>query len=231
MISVRDIALMIDYSLLRPNLTQTDFEERLAIAKEYGVTSVCVPPCELSFASGYLSDASVKVGTVIGFPHGSNTTFTKLSELTSAMADGAQELAVVLNIGRLLSGDYCYVRDELGVLVSMARTEQALVKVVFETCYLTKELIKKACELSEDVGADFVETSTGFSSGGATVEDVVLMRSCCSSKIQVKASGSICTLDAVLAFRKAGCSRFGTTAAKAILDECNKRVAEKTLQV
>lgn len=229
MITTRDIALMIDHSLLRPNLTQTDIEEGLAIAKEYEVASVCVHPCDVEFAAQYIARSPVKVGTVVGFPHGAHTTYTKLAELTSAMRDGAKELDVVLNIGRLLSGDYCYVRDELGVLVSMARTEKALVKVIFENCYLTKELIKRACEISEEAGADFVETSTGFSSGGATLEDVVLMRSCCSSKMQIKASGGICTLDAVLAFRTAGCSRFGTTATKAILEECKKREVEGKL--
>lgn len=229
MITTRDIALMIDHSLLRPNLTQTDIEEGLAIAKEYEVASVCVHPCDVEFAAQYLADSPVKVGTVIGFPHGAHTTYTKLAELTSAMRDGAEELDVVLNIGRLLSGDYSYVRDELGVLVSMARTENALVKVIFENCYLNAELIKKACEISEEAGADFVKTSTGFGTGGATIEDLVLMRNSCSPKVQIKAAGGVRTLDAALEVRRAGCTRFGATATKAILDECKKREAEGTL--
>ena len=229
MIRTRDIAQMIDHSLLRPNLTLEQIREGLEIAKEYQTVSVCVHPCDVKLACEMLKSTNVRVTTVIGFPHGAHTTDTKLFEAKEALSDGAVELDMVLNIGRLLSGEYDYVKHEIAEIVAVAHKKGALIKVILENCYLNDDLIVRACQLSEEAGADFVKTSTGFGTSGATLHDLALMRKTCSAKVQVKAAGGVRTLDAALDVRRVGTTRFGATATKAILDECKKREEAGTL--
>lgn len=210
-ITSRDIAKMIDHSLLRPELTREDIERECAIAKEYDVASVCCVPTDVALAKGLLRDTSVKVGAVVGFPHGYCTTRTKVFETEQAVADGAVEIDMVLHIGKLLSKDYAYVLDDIQAVVKAAHKGGAIVKVILENSYLTDELKITGCRLCEEAGADFVKTSTGFASGGATLDDLALMRKSVSSKVQVKAAGGVRDLDMVLKVREAGATRFGCT--------------------
>lgn len=230
MITTKDIALMIDHSLLRPNLTVEEVVQGLELAKEYQTVSVCVRPCDISLACEVLKGSGVKVTTVIGFPHGSNTTSTKMFEAIDALDAGAVELDMVLNIGKLLSRDFDYVQNEIRQIAEIAHDKKALLKVILENCYLTDELIEKGCKLSEEAQADFVKTSTGFGSGGATISDLILMRKSCTSKVQIKAAGGVRTLDAALEVRRVGVTRFGATATKEILEESKRREAEGRLR-
>ncbi|MCL2741020.1 MAG: deoxyribose-phosphate aldolase [Oscillospiraceae bacterium] len=223
-----EIAAMIDHSLLRPEMTLEDVRAGCALAKEYGTASVCVRPCDVSEAAAILKGSPVKVGTVIGFPHGANNVTVKVLECVEAMRDGAVELDVVMNYGKLLSGDAGYVRDEIRIIAECAHKGGAIVKVILENCFLTEDLIAEACGICEDAGADFVKTSTGFGSGGATLADLALMRRSCSGKVRIKAAGGVRTLDAALDVIKAGCSRFGATATKAIVEEARAREGDGT---
>jgi len=224
--SAKDIAKMIDHSLLNPAMTISDILNGCKTALEYDVATVCVKPSELKLAAAALSGGDVLPTTVIGFPHGSNKTSVKVFEAREAIADGARELDMVINIGRLLSGDYEYVECDVRAVVEAAHANGVIVKVILENCYLTDELKQIACGICERAGADFVKTSTGYGTGGATIEDLVLMRNACSQKVRVKAAGGVRTLEMALKVREAGASRFGATATKAILDEA--REAEKT---
>jgi deoxyribose-phosphate aldolase len=218
------LAKTIDHSLLRPELTEADVIAGCKLAHHYHVASVCVKPCHVRLACEQLADSDVKVGTVVGFPHGGHTTFVKVAEAKDAIANGAVELDMVLNIGELRSGNSDFVREDIQAVVEAAN-RRALVKVIFENAYLNDEQKKQACLIAEQAGADFVKTSTGFAPGGATLEDVRLMRSSVSPHIQVKAAGGVRTLDAALAMIDAGVTRMGATATAAILDEFARRQA------
>jgi len=222
-ITSRDIAKMIDHSLLRPELTREDIERECGIAKKYDVASVCCVPTDVKLAKKLLLGTSVKVGAVVGFPHGYCTTKTKVFEAEQAIADGAVEIDMVLHIGRLLSRDYNYVRDDIKAVVTAAHKGGAIVKVILENSYLSDEFKVAGCKLCEEAGADFVKTSTGFAKGGATLEDLALMRRSVSSKVQVKAAGGVRDLDMALKVREAGATRFGATRTAEILDACVKR--------
>ena len=217
--TARDIAKMIDHSLLNPVMTKEDIIEGCKIAKKYEVATVCVKPSELSLAVNELSGSGVLPTTVIGFPHGANKTSVKVYEALEAIADGAKEIDMVLNIGRLLSGDYNYVENDIKAVVGTAHAENVIVKVIFENCYLTDEQKRIACDICEKAGADFVKTSTGYGTGGATIEDITLMRQACSQRVRVKAAGGVRTLEKAIEVRAAGADRFGATATKAIMDE------------
>lgn len=219
----REIAKMIDHSLLKPELTTQQVIEGCRLAREYDVASVCVKPCDVKLAQGELAGSDVLVTTVIGFPHGAHTTETKVFEAKQAMEDGAVELDMVLNIGRLLSRDFDYVEGDIRAVVELAHAQGVKVKVILENCYLTDELKEIACKICEKVGADFVKTSTGYGTSGATIEDLELMRRVCSPNVEIKAAGGVRTLDAALAVRRAGATRFGATATKKILDEALAR--------
>jgi deoxyribose-phosphate aldolase len=221
-ITYEQLAKTIDHSLLRPELTEADVIAGCELADHYHVASVCVKPCHVRLACAQLAHSDVKVGTVVGFPHGGHTTFVKVAEARDAIANGAEELDMVLNIGELRSGNAEYVREDIQAVVQAAG-ERVPVKVIFENAYLTDEQKKSACRLAEEAGADFVKTSTGFAPGGATLEDVQLMRSNVSPHIQVKAAGGVRTLDAALAMIEAGVTRMGATATAAILDEFARR--------
>lgn len=222
-----EIAQMIDHSLLRPELTEEDVRKGCEIAKKYKVATVCCRPSEVVLVKQLLQGSDVKTTTVVGFPHGYNKTETKIFEAEQAIEDGAVELDMVINIGKLLDGDYDYVKNDIRAVVEVARSNNVAVKVIFENFYLTDEQKKVACRLSEEAGADFVKTSTGFAGGGATIEDLQLMRAEVSEKVHVKAAGGVRDLDMALKVREIGCTRFGATKTEAIMEECYKRSEQK----
>ena len=221
----RDIAKTIDHSLLRPELDDAFVEAGCRLAAEYHVASVCVRPADVRRARAILRDTDVAVGTVIGFPHGSHLTATKVFEARQALADGATELDMVIQIGALKSGRDEDVRSDVEAVVDVAHANGAIVKVIFENAYLTDDEKVRACRLSEAAGADFVKTSTGFAPGGATHDDLRLMRANTSPHVQVKAAGGVRTLDALLEVMALGVTRIGATATKAIIDDFRARKA------
>ncbi len=224
-ITYEQLAKTIDHSLLRPELTQADVIAGCAIAARYDVASVCVKPCHVRLAAEQLKGTGVKVGTVIGFPHGSNLTATKVAEAEQAMNDGAVELDMVLNIGELRGGNTSLVHADIQAVCAAAHARGAKVKVIFENAYLTDAEKVTACKLSEAAGADWVKTSTGFAPSGATLEDLRLMRANVGPQVQVKAAGGVRTLDAILAVIDAGCTRVGATATATILDDFKKKTS------
>ncbi len=223
----QDIAQMIDHSLLRPELTEEDIRKGCEIARKYKVATVCCSPSALGLVSQLLEGSDVKPTTVVGFPHGYSNTETKVFEAEQAIKDGAAELDMVLNIAKLRSGDYDYVTKDIKAVVETAHRYNVPVKVIFENYYLTDEQKKVACKLSEQAGADFIKTSTGFAGGGATLEDLRLMRENVSEKIQVKAAGGVRDLAMALKVREIGCTRFGATRTETIMEECYKKSGRK----
>jgi deoxyribose-phosphate aldolase len=221
----RDIAKAIDHSLLRPELDDAFIEDGCRLAAEYDVASVCVRPVDVVRASALLHDTDVAVGTVIGFPHGGQPTATKVFEARQALRDGATELDMVIQIGALKSGRDADVQADIAAVVEVAHAAGAIVKVIFENAYLTDEEKIRACRLSEAAGAEFVKTSTGFAPGGATHDDLRLMRANTSPNVQVKAAGGVRTLDALLDVMALGVTRIGATATKAIIDDFRARKA------
>ena len=218
-ITYEQLAKVIDHSLLRPELTESDVLAGCELAARYHTATVCVKPCHVRLAKEALQDSDVLVSTVVGFPHGGNVTAIKVAEAQQAMDDGAVELDMVLNIGELRSGKHEFVQADIQAVCEAAHARGAKVKVIFENAYLTDEQKVIACKLSEAAGADWVKTSTGFASSGATIEDLKLMRTTVSPRVQVKAAGGVRTLDALLAVMEAGCTRSGATATAAILED------------
>jgi deoxyribose-phosphate aldolase len=229
-LTVAQVAAMIDHSLLRPELTLHDVAFGCEIAATHEVASVCCKPADVVHAGGVLAGTAVKVGTVVGFPHGSSTTASKVFEARGALQDGARELDMVINIGRLRGGEHAYVAADIRAIVEVAATAGALVKVIFENAYLTDDEKVAACHLTEDAGADFVKTSTGFAATGATMEDLALMRRSVGPAMQVKAAGGVRTLDTMLAMVAIGVSRFGATATVSMLADANERAARGELR-
>ena len=221
----RDIAKTIDHSLLKPELDDAFVEDGCRLAAEYDVASVCVPPVHVRRAAALLEGTDVKVGTVVGFPHGYATTETKVAETRQALADGATEIDMVLQIGALKSGRDADVQFDIAAVVEVAHADRAIVKVIFENAYLTDDEKIRACRLTEAAGAHFVKTSTGFAPGGATHDDLRLMRANTSPHVQVKAAGGVRTLDALLDVMALGVTRIGATATKAIIDDFRERKA------
>ena len=211
------IAAAIDHAILKPDFTRAAVDAELDIAAQWGVFSVCVRPSDIPHAVECLAGTGVAVGTVIGFPHGTTSTATKVAEVRQALADGASELDMVLNIGWLLSGMDSEVEADIRAVVAAA--DGHIVKVIFETSYLDDDAIVRACRASEAAGADFVKTSTGFAGGGATVEHIRLMRANVGETVQVKASGGVRSLDTAVAMLDAGATRLGTSASATILAE------------
>lgn len=218
MVTYEDIAGMIDHSLLKPNLTDKEIEEGCRIAHEYRVATVCVRPSDVRRAAELLAQSPVRVTTVIGFPHGSTTTAAKVFEAEESIQNGARELDIVLNIGKLKSKDYDYVRADLEAVTAAAHAKSVIVKVIFENCYLEDEEKIAACRISSEVGVDFVKTSTGFGSGGAEDRDLKLMREHTAPAVKLKAAGGIRTLERAIEVRKLGCTRIGATATVGILE-------------
>lgn len=222
-ITPEQLAKTIDHSLLRPELTQADVIAGCKIARQYNVASVCVKPCHVRLAAEQLRGSTVKITTVIGFPHGSNLTVIKVEEANRAMDDGAVELDMVLNIGELRSGNFSLVQTDIQAVCQAVHARGAKVKVILENAYLTDEQKVQACKLAEAAGADWVKTSTGFAPSGATLEDLRLMRASVGPQVQVKAAGGVRSLEALLAVIDAGCTRVGATATAAMLDEFTKK--------
>lgn len=211
-----NINKLIDHTALKPNTNKESILKLIAEAKTYDFASVCVNPCWVALAHQELKNTDVKVCTVIGFPLGANTTEVKVFETKDAIEKGAQEIDMVINIAMLKDKEYDYVENEIRQIVEAAK-DKAIVKVIIETCLLTDEEKIKACELSQKAGADFVKTSTGFSTGGATVHDIALMRKTVGAEMGVKASGGVHTHEEALAMVEAGATRIGASAGVKLL--------------
>lgn len=234
MSKVQELAKMIDHSILHPTHTDEDLRKQCKIAKEFNVASVCVKPYAVRLAKEWLKGSEVEVGCVIGFPHGNSSIEVKVFETEMACKDGATEIDMVINIGKALAGEWNYVEEEIQAITNASHKYNAIVKVIFETDYVTRTEDKiKLCEICTKVGADFVKTSTGygfvklengdFNYKGATVADVELMRKHSGPKVQVKSAGGVRTLDDLLKMKAAGASRSGATATEAILREAVNR--------
>ena len=224
-----DIAKMLDHSTLQPYLTEDEIRHGAEIALKYDTASMCARPCDVPLMAQLLKGSDVRVCTVIGFPHGDHETAIKVAEARLALAEGCEELDMVINIGRLLHGDDDAVRSEIAQIAALAHEKGAIVKVIIETCYLTDEQKVRACRLSEEAGADFVKTSTGYGTKGCTIEDLKLMRASVSPSVRVKGSGGIRDLDTVLKARAVGASRCGVSATEKIMAEAEARYAAGTL--
>lgn len=212
-----DIASFIDHTLLKPDATCDDIALLCSEAMEYSFASVCINPCRVPFAVKVLENSSVNVCCVTGFPLGATSTATKLAETTWCMENGADEVDVVINIGECKAGNWKYVENELTQLAEVVHSYNGVLKVIFENCLLAKSEIIQACKVSVRAGVDFVKTSTGFSTGGATLEDVRLMVESVDGECRVKAAGGIRTYDDAVAMVKVGASRIGTSNGIAIV--------------
>lgn len=225
-----DIAGMIDHSLLNPTLTEDDLDAGCQLALAYGVASVCLLPYALARAAALLAGSPVQASTTIGFPHGGHATAIKEAEARRAVADGGQELDMVINISQALSGRWSYVRDDIRAVLDVAHAAGRQVKVIFENCYLTDTHKIRLCEICGELGADWVKTSTGYGSGGATLDDLTLMRRHTPPAVQVKAAGGIRDLDALLEVRAIGVTRVGASRTRDILNECRRRLGLDPMQ-
>jgi deoxyribose-phosphate aldolase len=215
--TLKKVAKTIDHSTLGPAMTLDEVKAGCEVALKYDVASVCCKPCDVKFVAEILKGSDVLVGTVVGFPHGSSTTESKVFETKEAVADGAVEIDVVINIGHLKSGKTQEIQDEISAVVAAAAGNQ--VKVILENAYLTDAEKVTACKLIEAAGAHYVKTSTGFAPTGATLADVKLMRATCSPKVKVKSAGGVKSLDQLLEFLDAGIDRSGSSSTASILDE------------
>ena len=219
-----DIAKMIDHSLLNPTLTASDLDQGIQLALAYDVASVCIMPYYLKRCASRLHGSTVKASATIGFPHGGHTTAVKLAEARQALADGGEELDMVVNISKVLSGDWSYVRDDIRAVIDTAHEAGEKVKVIFENCYLNDAQKIRLCEICGELGADWVKTSTGYGTGGATLEDLQLMRKHSPARVQVKAAGGVRDLDMLLRVREIGVTRVGASRTAPMLDECRRRL-------
>jgi deoxyribose-phosphate aldolase len=222
--SYLDISKMIDHSLLQPTLSDAELEAGCRLALEYNVASVCIKPYYLKRCAEILAGSTVKASTTIGFPHGGHTTRMKVLESQEALDHGGQELDMVVNIGKVLSGDWHFVRADIQAVVDAAHARGQAVKVIFENCFLADEHKIRLCEICGELGADFVKTSTGYGDGGATIDDLKLMRKHSPAAVQVKAAGGVRTLDKLLEVRALGVSRVGASRTAEMLDECRQRL-------
>jgi deoxyribose-phosphate aldolase len=227
-VTEHQLAKAIDHSLLRPELDDAFVEAGCRLAVEYDVASVCVRPADVKRAAAILDGSAVAVGTVIGFPHGSSTTAAKVFEARDALANGATELDMVIQIGALRSGRDQDVREDIAAVVQVAHETGAIVKVILENAYLTDDEKVRGSHLVEAAGGDFVKTSTGFAPSGATHDDLALMRRTVSDRVQVKAAGGVRTLDDLIAVMNLGVTRIGATQTKLILDDFRARRAGAT---
>ena len=215
------IVALIDHTLLKPEATQADLEVCIKTAIAAEVKAMCIRPMDVAYSAKALADSSVLLCTVIGFPHGTVTTATKVQETIEAVKHGAIEVDMVMNLGLFASGEYEQVQDDIAQVVKAAKSTnpKAEIKVILETCLWTEAQVIKACELTEAAGADFVKTSTGFAASGATTEVISIMRKTVGDRLGVKASGGVRTLDALIDMAEAGASRVGASGTPAILLE------------
>lgn len=215
------IASMIDHTLLKADARKEEIEELCKEAKKYNFAAVCVNPYYVELSKSILESSNIKVATVIGFPLGANTKEVKAFETVNAINNGADEIDMVINIGALKNKEFDIVKEDIKAVVASANN-RALIKVIIETCLLTDEEKVRACQLAKEAGADFVKTSTGFSTGGANVEDIKLMRKTIGDKMYIKASGGIRDLETAKAMVEAGANRIGASASVKIAEEENK---------
>jgi deoxyribose-phosphate aldolase len=217
--TLEQVAKTIDHSILKPDFSYADVAEGAELALKFNTASYCIRPMDVAAAAKALAGSTVNVCTVIGFPHGSTTSATKVFETNDAIANGAQEIDMVLNISALLSGDYEFVEQDIRGVVDAAHAKGASVKVIFETAFLNDDQIIKACELTEAAGADYVKTSTGFASEGATTHNVALMKKTVGDRLKVKSSGGVRTLDQLIDYMDLGVTRSGCSATAQVLEE------------
>jgi deoxyribose-phosphate aldolase len=220
----QDIAKMIDHSLLNPTLTQDALEDGIRLALDYDAASVCILPYYLKRCADLLRGSDVRASTTIGFPHGGHTTAIKVAEAEQALADGGEELDMVVNISQVLSGNWDYVAQDTRAVTEVTHAAGQKVKVIFENCYLNDDQKLMLCKICGEIGVDWVKTSTGYGSGGATDEDLKLMRANVPASVQVKAAGGVRTLDRLLEVRVLGVTRCGATRTADILDEVKARL-------
>ena len=231
MFTYDDCAKMIDHSLLMPTMTTAELEAGCALAVRYNVASVCIMPFYLERCAELLAGSTVKASTTIGFPHGGHTTAIKVAEAERALADGGQELDMVVNISQVLSGNWAYVREEIAAIVEVTHAAGQKLKVIFENCYLQDEHKIRLCKICGELNVDWVKTSTGYGTGGATMADLQLMRQHSPAHVQVKAAGGVRDFDTLLQVRELGVSRCGASRTKEMLDECRKRLNLPAVQV
>ncbi|KAK4094148.1 hypothetical protein Purlil1_1639 [Purpureocillium lilacinum] len=232
-VSLPALARLIDHSLLHPTLTDADLSAGLALARSASCASACVPPYAVPLAAAALAGSPVAVCAVVGFPHGTSSSAIKLTEADAALRDGATEIDVVVNVGKVLGGAWPYVEHEVEALNRLVTSRGALLKVIFENDYLADEHIARLCELCTRLGVAFVKTSTGYgfvkqpngmySYKGATAPHLKLMREHAGPGVQIKAAGGVRTLDELLYVMSLGVTRVGATATQAILDEARRR--------
>ena len=231
---ISKLAKMIDHSILHPTMTDEDLKRECEVARKYNVASVCVKPYAVKQACELLKGSEVLVGCVIGFPSGNSAVKVKVFEAENACKDGAVEIDMVINIGKALQGDWDYITEEIKSVTNVCHTLGSIVKVIFETDYVTKEAdIVKLCKICTEVGADYVKTSSGFGfvkqpNGdynylGATIPVLALMKKSVGSKVKVKAAGGVRTLDQLIAVQAAGCTRSGATATAVMMEDALKR--------
>jgi deoxyribose-phosphate aldolase len=228
--SYEEIAKMIDHSLLNPTLSTDDLESGISLALAYDVASVCIMPYYLRRCAERLAGSTVRASTTVGFPHGGHAAAIKRAEAERAVADGCEELDMVVNISKVLSGDWGYVRDDIRGVIDVAHAAGRKVKVIFENCYLKDEQKVRLCEVCSELGTDWVKTSTGYGTGGATHDDLRLMRRHSAPRVQVKAAGGVRDFDGLLAVRELGVTRCGASRTAEILDECRRRLGLPPIQ-
>ena len=222
--SYGSIAKRIDHALLSPTLTDAEMDAGCRLAARYGVASVCIKPHAVALAAELLRGTGVEVGTTIGFPHGGQATEVKLFEAQRAIFSGATELDMVVNIGQVRSCHWDDVQTEIAVIANHAHDHGAIIKVIFENCYLDQAQIARLCKICGEVKADYAKTSTGFGTGGATIEDLELMKRSIPDPVKLKAAGGIRDLDALLRMVELGCDRVGLSQTAAVLDEFARRL-------
>jgi deoxyribose-phosphate aldolase len=230
-LSAQDVADLIDHALLKPELTPAEVEKSCRELAQEEIWSVCVRPSDVALAKEAVAGHRTRVCTVIGFPHGTTSTTAKVAESRQALEDGATELDMVLNIGRLRGGELQDVQDDITAVVEVGHAAGALVKVILETALLDDDQVVAGCRAAEAAGADFVKTSTGFAGGGATLPHVRLMRASTGPKVQVKASGGVRDIDTLLAMCAEGVTRIGTSSTEALLTGARERADAGTLVV
>lgn len=223
MISAKELAAMFDHTNLKAFASEQDFELLCREAAENHLAMVAINSSPVALCKRLLEGSGVHVGAAISFPLGQTTVETKVFETENAIQNGADEIDYVLNVGELKQGNLDYIRREMESIVAICRKNRVICKVIFENCYLTQDEIRSAAQIAREVGPNFIKTSTGFGTGGATVEDVRLMKETVGDKVRVKAAGGIRDLDTCLAMIEAGAERIGTSSSLKILEEYNQR--------
>lgn len=226
-----DVSKMIDHSLLSPTMTEDDFIAGIELAKAYDVASVCIMPYYLRACAEHLRGTTIAASTTIGFPHGGHTTQIKTAEAKRAIDDGCQELDMVVNISKVLSGDWEFVKKDIAAVVEAAHASGQKVKVIFENCYLSDDQKIRLCQICTQVGADWVKTSTGYGTGGATMEDLKLMRQHAGENVQVKAAGGVRDLETLLQVRDLGVTRCGASRTAEILSPAREHLGLEAIDI